>query len=73
MAETALLLPGVVYLPYAMVSLGLAAGIAAFAPQAWDWTRNLTPLRGLILLLLFVLSVAALTTQSYNPFIYFIF
>ena len=72
-AETALLLPGVLYLPYGMISLGLAAGFAAFAPQAWDWTRSLTPLRGLILLLLFVLSVAALTTQSYNPFIYFIF
>ncbi|MGE4567665.1 MAG: MBOAT family protein [Bacteroidales bacterium] len=72
-ADSARLLRGLFLLPYGILSLGVAAFFAAFAPQAWDWTRTLTPLRGVILLLLFLLSVAALTTQSYNPFIYFIF
>ena len=63
-ADSARLLSGLFFLPYGMLSLGLAAGFAAFAPQAWNWTRTLTPLRGVVLLLLFLLSVAALTTQS---------
>ena len=42
-------------------------------PQTWDWTRTLTMPKALVIAGLFVLAAVALTTQAYNPFIYFIF
>jgi alginate O-acetyltransferase complex protein AlgI len=42
-------------------------------PQSWDWTRTLSPGKAAWILLLFVLAVAVLSTQTFNPFIYFIF
>ncbi len=47
--------------------------IVWFAPQTWDWTRRLTWPKGLICLALLGLALAAMATQGYNPFIYFIF
>ncbi|MEZ5333467.1 MAG: MBOAT family protein [Thermoanaerobaculia bacterium] len=64
---------GVLYAPYLLGMLLLAAAIAFALPQTWDWTRRLTPARAALCLGLFWLSLAALTTQEYNPFIYFIF
>ena len=54
-------------------TLLLAATIVWAAPQTWDWTRRLTPPRAAIAMALLALSAAVLTTQAYNPFIYFIF
>jgi alginate O-acetyltransferase complex protein AlgI len=42
-------------------------------PQTWDWTRVLTVPKAVVVAALFVLSAVMLTTQAYNPFIYFIF
>ena len=42
-------------------------------PQSWDFTRKLTWSKLLWCVAVFLLALAALTTQSYNPFIYFIF
>ena len=44
-----------------------------FAPQTWDWTRRITWRKALIVIALLWLSIVVLTTQAYNPFIYFIF
>ena len=54
-------------------SFVLAAIVTWTMPQTWDWTRKLTPTRGIIAIALFLLSILILETQSYNPFIYFIF
>jgi alginate O-acetyltransferase complex protein AlgI len=51
----------------------LAGAIVWSAPQTWDWTRTLTLPKAAAVLAVFVLSVAVLATQAYNPFIYFIF
>ena len=52
----------------------LLAGITIWAlPQTWDFTRRLTWPKIAWCILLFFISLIALTTQSYNPFIYFIF
>ena len=71
--EGAGLLSGIVYARYYLGTLLLAGTIVWAAPQTWDWTRRLTPPRAAIAMALLVLSAAVLTTQAYNPFIYFIF
>ena len=52
----------------------ILAGVVIWAlPQTWDFTRKLTLPRILWCVAVFLIALAALTTQSYNPFIYFIF
>ena len=63
----------VLYEPYSVASFGCAAVIIWAAPQTWDWTRRLTPLRAAVALLLFAAAWSVLATQAFNPFIYFIF
>ncbi len=67
------LVGAVVYRPYYLATLALAAAIAFAAPQTWDWTRRLPAWKVAACLAALALSLFALTTQAYNPFIYFIF
>ncbi len=67
------LLAGIAHQPYYLLSLTLAAIIAWGCPQTWDWTRAITPLKAVAIALLFWVSLLVMTTQSFNPFIYFIF
>ncbi len=69
----AALLSGIVYQPYYSMTFLAAAGIVWTAPQTWDWVESLNVRRALAATALMLLSIAALTTQAYNPFIYFIF
>lgn len=71
--EGAGLLEGMVYQPYYLFTMLAAASVVWFAPQTVDWTRSLTPARSAVAIGLFLLAIVALTTQAYNPFIYFIF
>ncbi len=69
----AALVGGLLYTPYALLSLSVAASVTWLAPQTWDWTRRLTlPRAGLVLGCL-ALALVAMASQGYNPFIYFIF
>ena len=47
--------------------------IAVAGPQTWDFTRTLTAPKAVVCLVLFVLALGVIETQSYNPFIYFAF
>ena len=68
------LIGGVIYQPYYLASLAAAAAVTWLCPQTWDFTRRITWPRAAFTLAMFWLSlVILLTTQSYNPFIYFIF
>ena len=67
------LLSGIVYQPYCLGTFLVAAAVVWTAPQSWDWAWALTPRRAAVVAALLFLSVVALTTQAYNPFIYFIF
>jgi alginate O-acetyltransferase complex protein AlgI len=67
------LLAGLIYRPWYVLSLSAAALLVWTAPQTWDFTRCLTWPKIAWIALVFVISVILLTTQSYNPFIYFIF
>jgi alginate O-acetyltransferase complex protein AlgI len=69
----AALLPGLLASPYLVVSFAAAALVTWLGAPAWSWTRDLSPARAAIALGLFALATAALATQKFNPFIYFIF
>jgi alginate O-acetyltransferase complex protein AlgI len=69
----ALLLKGIIYQPYYVFIFLVAGAVTWFAPQTWDWTRELNWKKTAVIILLFFLSIAVLATQAYNPFIYFIF
>lgn len=71
--QNALMIDSTLYTPYNLISLAIGAFLIAFAPGTWEWTQKLTPLKFVLLAMLFIFSIMALTTQSYNPFIYFIF
>ena len=71
--DTARLLGQVMYEPYSLVSFGCAAIVTWAAPQTWDWTRRLGAAKATIVVVLLGLACAILSTQAYNPFIYFIF
>ena len=64
---------GLIYNPYYVGNFILAAVTIWALPQTWDFTRKLTWPKIAWCILLFFLALTALTTQSYNPFIYFIF
>jgi len=71
--QTSLLLDGLIYTPYSLLAMAVAAIVVWSAPQSWDWSRQLTPVKIVLVLLLLILSIAVLSMQSYNPFIYFNF
>ncbi len=71
--DAALLMPELLYQPYLLVTWATAAGVTWFAPQTWDWTRRLPAWKAAVVTAVLVASIVVLTTQAYNPFIYFIF
>jgi alginate O-acetyltransferase complex protein AlgI len=72
-SANALLLRAVFYEPGHVIVMIVAAGIAFFGVQAWDLSRNVTPLRATLALTVLAWSVVAMSAQSYNPFLYFQF
>jgi len=71
--QSSLLLDGLLYTKYHLLAMLMGAYVVWRCPQTWDWTRSLSPVKSLITVLIFVVSVAVLSMQSYNPFIYFNF
>jgi len=67
------LIAGLIYQPYYVISLTVAALVTWCCPQTWDFTGRITWPRAALALGLFWASLIVLTTQAYNPFIYFIF
>jgi alginate O-acetyltransferase complex protein AlgI len=67
------LIGGVLYRPYYVFSFFLAAIAAWTFPTVWAWTQNITWPKVITCLVLLWISLILLLTQTYNPFIYFIF
>jgi len=67
------LIAGIIYDPYYMLTFCISAAIVWGAPQSWDFTRRITWPKVAVVLGCLSLSIISLTTQSFNPFIYFIF
>ena len=64
---------GLIYGPWYILNFVLAGAVIWGAPQSWDFTRMLSWKKLIWCITVFLLALLALTTQSYNPFIYFIF
>jgi alginate O-acetyltransferase complex protein AlgI len=69
----ATLVSGVIYKPYYLVSLSIAAIVVWAGKQTWDWTQSMTLPKTAVCFAFGWLALAVLVTQEYNPFIYFIF
>ena len=67
------LIGGLIYQPYYLIGMAVAAVIVWFCPQTWDFTRKLTLPKAVLIFALCVLAIIVLSTQAFNPFIYFIF
>ncbi len=67
------LIDGLIYQPYYVLSMVGCAVIVWGAPQSWDWTRVLTPMRVALVAAILFLAVALMIPQAFSPFIYFIF
>lgn len=67
------LLPGLVWQPYFLFALGAASLVTWCGVPTWDWTQRLPGWKAGCVLVLMAVSVAVLSMQDYNPFIYFIF
>jgi alginate O-acetyltransferase complex protein AlgI len=70
---TAELIGAILYTPYSLLSLGIAALVIWLAPQTWDWTRRLTPAKAGLSFSCLLLALIAMGSQGFNPFIYFNF
>jgi alginate O-acetyltransferase complex protein AlgI len=71
--DAARLLPGLIASPFLLGTSLLAAAIVWLCPQTWTWTREIGPGKTAATFSLLVLAVAALATQDFNPFLYFLF
>ncbi len=69
----AALISGIIYQPYYLLSIALAAVVVWAGKQTWDWTQQLTMPKAAVCFALGWLALVVLATQEYNPFIYFIF
>jgi alginate O-acetyltransferase complex protein AlgI len=67
------LLGGLVRQPYYVLAFAVALFSVWAMPQSWDITRRLTWPKVAWCCVMLVASLVLLFTQSYNPFIYFIF
>ncbi|WP_458776365.1 MBOAT family O-acyltransferase [Desulforhopalus sp. 52FAK] len=71
--DSSLLLSGLLYSPYHLISMAIASVVVWKMPQTWDYTKELSVAKALSIVVVFIVSVAVLSMQSYNPFIYFNF
>jgi alginate O-acetyltransferase complex protein AlgI len=67
------LIRGIIYQPYYLLTFVIGCFVVWGCRDTWDYTRQVSPLKAVWAISLFVISLIVLNTQSYNPFIYFIF
>ena len=71
--ESAFIIQGIIHRPYYLFSFLVCAGVTWSCPQVWDWTRKIGWVKAALIVLALWVSIVMLTTQGFNPFIYFIF
>ena len=68
-----LLLAGEIYTPGNFVLMIFCAVLVTQKVQSFDWVKQLTWFKSILLLILFCFSLAAMFAQTFNPFLYFQF
>jgi len=71
--EVASLISAMIWKPYFVAMLALAASVCWLGTTTLDWTHRLTAPRAAWSLGIFWISALTLSVQKFNPFIYFIF
>jgi alginate O-acetyltransferase complex protein AlgI len=66
-------LAGTIYTPYHVATFLVCSLVVWTAPQAWNYTQQITAPKAVICLGLLTVSVVFLWTQTVNPFLYFQF
>jgi alginate O-acetyltransferase complex protein AlgI len=69
----AALIGGLIYQPYYVGTLLLAGGVVWFCPDTWEFTCRINRCKVALCTGLGWAALVMMLTQSYNPFIYFIF
>ncbi len=72
-APSASLLSISLYDRYHLIILVVCALIVWFSRQSWDFAKSVTLVKAIVIILLFVWAVSVMWTQTFNPFIYFVF
>ena len=70
---SAVLIRGIIYTPEKVIFFFAAALIAFFGWQTWDLSKNLSFGKMAYGLIIFLWAIAAYSTQTFNPFLYFQF
>lgn len=71
--DSSSIIGGLIYNPYYLINFAISGIVIWSLPDVWNFTRNLSWTKIVWCFIVFLLALAALTTQGYNPFIYFIF
>lgn len=72
-AKSAVLLGAQIYSPYALTIFAICAVLSFQASEVYDWVAELSWPKAVALTPLLLLAIAAMFTQSFNPFLYFQF
>jgi alginate O-acetyltransferase complex protein AlgI len=72
-SAAALLLDMKIHTPYLLFMFGLSAFLVFQKRQAMDWVEQVNFGKGLLVIFLFILALAMMFTQAFNPFLYFQF
>ena len=70
---SAMLLAAVLYTPSHLIVMTICAAFVIQPAQSFEWSRDLSWPKVLLLLALFLLAIGQLFGQSFNPFLYFQF
>lgn len=67
------LISGVIYQPYYLICFAAAAYVVWGCRDTWDYTQRITGPKAAYCMVLLCAALIMMTTQGFNPFIYFIF
>lgn len=71
--QSSILITTELYTPLHLLVMGICIGLTVQSVQAYDWVTRLSWYKGSLLLLVFLLSIAEMFLQTFNPFLYFQF
>ncbi len=67
------LISGIIYQPYYLVCFAAAAYVVWGCRDTWDYTQKISVPKAVYCMVLLFVALIMMTTQGFNPFIYFIF